>query len=249
MENICEMLTRLMNGEISYVTAAGLMEDKQVTGKISDSGILKRLISAADLSGDRERFWSAVIEYTDTGCIDDECFEYFYGHDIILCSLAHLDLPDRYLKKLSGEYEEAYMTLAKRFYSDDKYSLADFVKLMRGCRNEAVIEQVFFIQRGITAKGMALYETVQASPYLDDEIKKLSRRIYEAGLLMCTDNEKLIEEFFVRNDYVYNIALSRNVRTPDSILERLAEASGMKYSKQIRIFSRETLKAKKLLNC
>lgn len=247
MENTRDMLTMFMDGEISLSEAMEIMERRQVCGKISDSSFLKRLISAADRCSGREGFWYAAIEYVSTDCIDDECFEYFYNNDIILCTLAHLDLPDKYLKRLSGKYEEAYMTLAKRYYSDGKYSLAEFAELMSRCKNKAVIEQVFLIQRGVTAKGVLLNEIVQASPCLDDEIKSLSGRIHKAGQLMLSDSEEMIEEFFLKNDCIYNIAISRNIKAPDCILEKLTETRGMKYSKQIRIFSRETLKAKKFL--
>ncbi|MCM1579140.1 MAG: hypothetical protein NC078_10120, partial [Ruminococcus sp.] len=97
---------------------------------LSDSGLFHKLINKLDGEEYNANLWERLLFHIDPAAFDDRAFAYFYENSLCLCTLAHMPLADKYLKKLARTYDEAYITLAKRYYAEDKYSVSDFVILI-----------------------------------------------------------------------------------------------------------------------
>ncbi len=209
---------------------------------LSDTRLMHKLTERLDGEDNREELWEKLLLHIDTSAFDDRCFNYFYENGLCLCTLAHLPLEDKYLKKLAAVYEEAYIRLAKRYYAGYKYSVSDLAGLLKDCKFESVFENLFTFEKCITPKGIMLHKIIENSPLLSPGLKDISRRIHKAKMLMCTEDVHIIEEYFNKNDYIYMMAISRNPFAPKEILTALTQVSNVKYAAHIREQSRETLK-------
>lgn len=190
--------------------------------------------------------WENTIDHSlNAEIIDRYLFDYFYKNDICLERLAHMELSDKHLKKLSADYEEAFITLAVRYFVSDDYSVSELMKLLKDCRFKSVFEKLYFISDNLTEKTTAVNYAVSRNKYLTSEDKDCLHKLYYSKILLFSDDEKALISAFEENEPVYMLSLSRNINTPEYILNKLVNISRIKYASKIRNNSRETLKYKK----
>lgn len=249
VNNVYEIIVKLLNGEYDVPTAADMLDSAGNTGKISDLQLVKKLILRLDSDENREYIWEKLLlRYIDVSIFDDHCFNYFLEDNICLNTLAHLDLQDRYLKILMRDYEEAYIFLARRYYKYDSYSPYELAELLSKCRYESVFYDLLLNRKCIDIKGNIIHKVIEKSSYAGSELKDFSRRVCAAEMLFCTDDTEIIAEYYEKKDNIYMNTISQNISAPDSILRELAQVSGIKYAAHIREQSRETLRIKALLD-
>ncbi|MDE6591925.1 MAG: hypothetical protein K2K57_02535 [Oscillospiraceae bacterium] len=243
-DDICDRFIALINSQSGMdlsdlINGLGFENSEK---KLSDTRLIHKLTERLDSEDNKEELWEKLLLHIDMSAFDDRCFNYFYENDLCLCTLVHMVMEDKYLKKLAHVYDEAYIRLAKRYYGNYKYSVSDFAGLLKGCKFESVFENLFTFEKYISPKGIVLHKVIEENPLLSPELKDISRRIYKAKMLMCTDDMHMIEEYFNKNDYIYMAAISRNPFAPKDILNALTQVSNVKYASHIREQSRETLK-------
>lgn len=217
-----------------------------VYGTVNDCNALYELTTLIHKDEKREEVWDIILDYIDGNVIDDRIFNYLYDNSISLVSLSHCNLNDKYLIKLSNTYEEAFVTLARRYYFQTEHSVLDFTKLMNKCKFESVFMVIFHDETNVTLKGLILHEIIRNSNYCSEELKRISERILFSKQLFCTNDDNLIRYAVSLNDYILLVSISQNINTPTYILEELLNVSKIKYASKIRQNCLETLKIKKI---
>ncbi len=249
MDNIYEILKEISDNSYSASDAINMLGCKENNGKISDTDLIKKIIVSIDDKPDKEELWNHILlRYIDADSIDDHCFDYFWENNICLNTLSHMELKDKYLKKLLRYFDEAYIFLARRYYKYDKYSVYEFAELMSKCRYESVFYDLLMNEKNIIDKGNLLHNIILNSTYLSEELKSFSGRIYTAKVLFCTDDIEMIKKYYNKKDHIYLAAISQNVSAPENILCELTRMTGIKFAAHIRENSRETLRIKAMLS-
>ena len=222
-------------------------EQEKTMNKFGNSNIpnqneINELIERADNS---DEYWENIIDCSETEFIDEYLFEYLYKNNICLEKLAHLQLNDKHLKKLSADYEEAFITLAVRYFVSENYSILEFIQLLKECKYKSVFEILYFITDNLTEKLTVVNHIISENRHLSTEFKVYSNKLYRSKLLMFSDKEKILTDAFEENEPEYMLSLSKNINTPEYILNKLTSISGIKYASKIRNNSRKTLEYKK----
>lgn len=223
-------------------------ESNSICGEVNDSDILYGLVTSFVEYENKEDIWDIILDYVDEGIVDDRIFNYLYDNNISLNALSHLNLDDKFLLKLSDRFDEAFATLAKRYYNESKYSVLDFFILLTKCKFENIFMTLFCNEQGITPKGLIIHEVIRRNELYSKELKEISERIYFAKQLFCTDNIDIILSAASSNDYILLVSISQNIYTPVYVLNELSNMSKIKYASMIRQNSLATLKIKKHLS-
>ncbi len=222
-------------------------ESDLICGEVNDCNVLYCLASSIVEDEKKDDMWDIILDYVDERIVDDRIFNYLYDNNISLDSLSHLNLEDKFLLKLSDRYDEAFVTLAKRYYNESKYSVLDFLNLLKKCKFENTFMTLFSNEQGITPKGLIIHEVIRKSKLYSKELKDISERVFFAKQLFCTDNIELILSAASLKDYILLVSISQNINTPVCILNELSNISKIKFASIIRQNSLATLKIKKTL--
>lgn len=208
--------------------------------RITEENEISELISLLDKSAEYDR-WDYIIKNLDVEIIDKYLFDYLYKNNICLETLAHMKLNDKHLKKLSADYEEAFITLAIRYFVSDYYSVSELINLLKECKQESVFENLYSLSDGLTEKITAVNYVISESKYLSDDFKAYSDKLYYSKVLMFSNDKNMLIHAFEENEPEYMLSLSKNINTPEYLLNKLTGISKIKYASKIRNNSRETL--------
>ncbi|MDR2527433.1 MAG: hypothetical protein LBD04_00225 [Synergistaceae bacterium] len=209
-----------------------------------DEQLLLDIMSKLHERKERDRFWENLLDYLPPKSISQNVFDYLLKNKIGLTSLAHMNLDDNKLKKLTIYADEALYTLAQRYYGKKEYSVADFAGFLCKYNDDALVEQLGFIKPDNPEKEHILFYFYSKDEKHQSEINKL----IESKYLEITDDYSKIQTAWKSNEPIYNLALSKNIFTSVDILEALTNISGVKNASCIRRNSRETLSLKKYLD-
>ncbi len=221
-----------------------LLMDRFKNNKSLDRNEISELITVLNKSAEYDG-WDYTTDCVDTEIIDKYLFDYLYKNKICLEKLAHLKLNDKHLKKLSADYEEAFITLAVRYFVSDDYSVSGLIQLLKECKYKSVFEKLYFISDSFTEKTAMVNYAVSGNKYLTSEEKKSLHKLYRSKLILFSDDEKTLTVASKENEPEYLLSVSRNPNTPEYILNKLTSISGIKYASKIRNNSRKTLEYKK----
>ncbi|MDE6665883.1 MAG: hypothetical protein K2K14_06830 [Ruminococcus sp.] len=208
--------------------------------RITEENEISELISLLDKSAEYDS-WDYIIKNLDAEFIDEYLFDYLYKNNICLETLAHMKLNDKHLKKLSADYEEAFITLAIRYFVSDDYSVSELINLLKECKQESVFENLYSLSDGLTEKITAVNYVISESKYLSDDFKAYSDKLYYSKVLMFSNDKNMLIHAFEENEPEYMLSLSKNINTPEYLLNKLTGISKIKYASKIRNNSRETL--------
>lgn len=190
-----------------------------------------------------DEFWDIAFNFIDADMLTDSSIKYFIDHNIELVALSHMNLSDKWLIKLSNDFDEALLTISKRFYQDENYSTEQFMALLIQFIEKAdVFLSLLFLKNINYQKNKALIYYL--SIYCSDK-----ERIHEETLfyvLSYTDDINFIRQCYKTYKYKLLLAISQNYFTPNDILEELLHIKDIKMAKAIRLSSSETLKCKNL---
>lgn len=220
-----------------------LILDRLKNNTSSDKSEISKLIRMLEKDAEYND-WESTTEFLDTQIIDEYLFDYLYKNRICLEKLAHMKLSDRHLKKLSADYDEALITLAVRYFTSDDYSVAELINLLKDCKYDSVFEMLYFVSDSLTEKSTAVNYAVSKNKYLTSDEKEHLHKLYRSKMLLFSDDEEVLTNAFEENEPVYMLSLSKNINTPEDILNKLINISGIKYASQIRSNSRKILKYK-----
>lgn len=239
-----DLIQDLINENEDYGLSVILKDLLDTSKKLNDENIVEKIINHFDKVKNKEEIWDLLLDYIEPGAINDVSFNYFLTNEISIIKLSHMELSDDFLKKLSDNSEEAYLTLAKRFFFNECYSVNEFIKLLMKCQYESVFLNIFLSEKTISYKGLIIHEIINNNILLSDEFKILSQRIRYAKHLYCTNNEKELKNAYENGDYIYMMAISQNIYTPDYVLKALSRINNIKYASRIRQKSTQTLRLK-----
>jgi hypothetical protein len=191
----------------------------------------------------RDDFWNTILDYLSPKSLTQPVFDYLIKYEIGIVALAHMDLDDSKLKILSKYAEEALFTLAKPYYTNDNYSVDDFINLINNYNNDMLFEQLIFEKPSDSRKENALIYFYYNK---EQHIEKINK-IIMANKLKIENNLDEIEKAYKLEDFYFNLAISDNLFTPYCILEEMSEITGIKFASKIRMNSRKTIKIKAIL--
>lgn len=192
-----------------------------------------------------ETFWSNVVCFIDNESFLDEIFDYLMDKSLAQITLCHLPLKDEFLWRLIDVEEEAILTLGKRYYTDDKYSLDELRKFLLQFKTcDWLWRSLIDINIKDSQKKKLFRRMLFAETDFHDYKYLLVERAIESKL-QVTSSVVLIKRYYKTGNYRFFRGIAQNPNTPNDILEELLNIEKVKYAKQIRNFALENIKSNK----
>lgn len=238
LQNVCDNLDRI-DQIISCDADIIRLKDED----IRCARLIEKIQSLLCGNSHEYDFWDIAFDYIDANILTDSSIKYFIEHNIELVALSHMNLSDKWLIKLSNDFDEALLTISKRFYQDSNYSTQQFMALLIRFKEKADVFLTLLLLKNINHeknKALIYYLSVYCS---DKEQIREETLFY---VLSYTDDITFIRECYKTNKYKLLLAISKNYFTPNDILEELLHIKDIKMAKAIRLSSAETLKCKNL---
>lgn len=132
-----------------------------------------------------------------------------------------------------------------KYFVSENYSVPELIQLLKECKYESVFEILYFLTDNLKEKITVVNHIIAENRHLSSEFKVYSDKLYRSKLLMFSNDEKTLTDAFEENEPEYILCLSKNINTPEYILNKLTGISGIKYATKIRDNSRKTLEYKK----
>lgn len=190
-------------------------------------------------------FWEVIFDYIDENLLTDISIKYFIDNDIGLVRLAHLNLSDKWLRRISDKVDEALLTLSKRFYNSKNYSTQQFISLLcEFYKKSYVFSALLLFKSDNEEKNRALLYYL----HIYNEDKQNIHEEILSYILSYTDDTNLIRHYYKTNNYMLLLGICKNFFTPNDILEELSHIKNIRMSKNIRSLSLQTLKNKAIIN-
>ncbi len=216
------------------------LSDRLLPGKSNiDERLLDEIIFKLNSRKERDCFWESILDFLSPESFNS-VFEYLVDEDIAVCKMGHMDLEDDKLEILSGYVEEALFTLAKRIYKGKQYSVDEFCDLLKKHDTGVILDQLLLVIPNNDEKKKALY-------YFYSQKEEYGSKIIElinVEKLIVTENIDEIQKAFESKNYLFYLAISKNLFTPSDILEELSKIKGMKFASEIRTNSQNTKRIK-----
>lgn len=214
----------------------------------ADPKLIKKWIIALKNSGQEEQFWNAVIPIMTEDSFSEDSLDYFLSHKVGCISLAHKNLPDKWLKKLIVFDDAALYRLAVRYYTDESIPGSKFIEaaqkyIINSLNLFSYLNELY----PSTKQRMLLYLGRQSS---DNSVSAYAAGYLEALRLRYVDESEELQRAYQKagdNDEIL-LALAENIFTPRSILQDLGRAAKIKNASKIRIAANETIRLLKMIN-
>lgn len=235
------LISKLLLNKISITRILEEIEQTPPHDTIDDPMLLYSLIKFMDGRSERDEFWDCIIFFVSPKVIDDTVFAYFLKNNISLLKLAHMQLKNKQLEKLSETYDEASLTLANRLYCLEKYSISEFKSFIINCDNESTM--YYLLNLGVLDRERfkLIIETIKNKAFFSSHLKFYAQEIEMAIILEITDDVTLIRKMYKTNNYKYLLSISKNTKTPQDILMDLSGIAGIKFASKIRSNSLNTM--------
>jgi len=195
-----------------------------------------------------EYFWDNILLILDNSVVEDVLFDYLIKKKISLITLSHIVKDDDKLIGLGKYCEEALFTVFKHYYTMNIYTVYDFANLLNKYFFEGVAPQLFLSKTDNRIKQNYLYYFIDKYDNCSIELKQQVADLIKAGMLEISNDEDEIKKAYNSNNYIFNLAVSKNIFTPIEILEELMIIKNIKYSSKIRENSKFTIKLKTNFN-
>lgn len=197
-----------------------------------------------------EQFWDQSLQYLEYNPGLDELLNYLIDNRIALLTLGHLSLPDQFLWRLVDDVDEAILTLGKRYYQNQKYSIEDFIWFLNKYHNKPWLwdsllhgELLGYGCSPDAGKSTILVKLLFAKTDFDD-LKRYVIQTRIAKRLEKTSCQKLLLKYYRTNNPYYWRAIASNPAAPSFLLQELSIVEKVKYASQIRNLAKINLECK-----
>lgn len=210
-----------------------------------DEDLIKKWIGIYENREQEEQFWDLMIPIISEKSFTDNLLDYFLNRKISCISLAHKELPDKWLKKLIVFDDAALYQLVVRYYTDENICSYNFVDIARryiissidifSYLNELYrsSKQTLLLHLGRLSSDKQVYD------YANNYIKAMRFKY-------CTDINEISTEYENNKENVaLLLTLAENILTPMDILYDIEKITNIKYAAKIRKIARETIRIKK----
>jgi hypothetical protein len=209
-----------------------------------DPLLLEELVTLLQNSNLEMLFWENIISLVSVDSISSNLFDYLVENKIALVPLAHLNLDNNKLEKISKYEADALFTLAKRYYENESYSIDLFCEFLSKHISGEMYEQLTFLSKGeLNKKNLLHYFICQTN--VSVEIKEEIQKIIRAEELSITNDISKLRNAYEENDSLLLLSISSNFFTPIDILEKLSVIPKVKHASLIRKNSLRQLELKK----
>jgi hypothetical protein len=233
-ESLNYLISNLLLNKLSTTRMLEKIEQTLPHDTIDDPILLYDLIKFMDDRSERDEFWDCIIFFVSPKAIDDKCFAYFLKNNISLLKLAHMQLKNKQLERLSETYDEASLTLANRLYCLEKYSISEFKAFIINCDNESTMYYLLNLGELNKEKFKLIIETINNKAVFSSQLKLYAKEIEMTVILENTNDVALIRNMYKTNNARYLLSISKNTNTPQDILMILSKISGIKFASKIR---------------
>ena len=184
-----------------------------------------------------EAFWSNTVCFIDNDSFPDEIFNYLLENKLALVTLCHLPLKDDFLWRLIEVEDEPIITLGKRYYCDDKYSLSDLQFFLLCFETNVWLWCTLIDLETTDIKKERLFRKMlfKKTEFRDYQLRLLEKTIEKR--LIKSSSAKVITKHYRSNNYRYLRGIAQNPKTPIEILEEMLKLEKVKYAKLIRNYA------------
>ena len=104
LQNVCDNLDRI-DQIISCDADIIRLKDED----IRCARLIEKIQSLLCGNSHEYDFWDIAFDYIDANILTDSSIKYFIEHNIELVALSHMNLSDKWLIKLSNDFDEALL--------------------------------------------------------------------------------------------------------------------------------------------
>ena len=210
--------------------------------------VFYQLIIRLDSHPKREEIWNWLFSYLMLEKIPNEMMEYFIKNKIAIMQLCHMELQDKWLKKLAVYDDAPIYTLAKRIFLGNNYSDLDFVDFYQQYLDDKGDISIYLLDTFEDAKkrNLLLYLCLQNDKF--EYQTKLEWYSIAEQLKNMTNEEQITEMYKKYQDVaVILLSIAGNLFASDEILLELSTLKGLKGANEIRKRSIKVLRLKKCI--
>ena len=205
--------------------------------------LIDRLINQYTGTRLEEELWTALVPYLPETSFSDFAIEYLIRNKIAVVPLCHKELDDHWLKRLIPFDSAAKITLAKRYYTEERYTDSDFVEFFFSFLFEDLDIIKFILKYYFSRKRLLLLNLCSMKFSDDDQI----RSYMTAYQTEHETDAKRIQEIYEdhQEDEIILSAVSANYFTPIEILTELSKINDLPSSRSIRNAASRMLQLKR----
>ncbi len=243
-ENIINELQETDEDNMDFILNKMKYLEKTDKKEISPE-ILHRLIIRLDLNPKREELWNCLLSYLIPEKIPNEMIEYFIKNKVAIMQLCHMELQDKWLKKLAVYDDAPIYTLAKRIFLSDNYSDLDFVDFYQQYLDNKSDVSSYLLDsfEDATKRNLLIYLCFQNDEFENKE--KLEWYSIAEQLKNMTDEGQITEMYEKYQDVaVILCSIAGNLFTSKDILLKLSKVKGINGANEIRKSSNKSLRLK-----
>ena len=208
--------------------------------------LIDRLINKYTGTRLEQELWTAIVPRLPETSLSDFAIEYLIQNKIAVVPLCHKELDNHWLKRLIPFDSAAKITLAKRYYTEERYTDSDFVEFFFSLLFEDLDTIKFILKYCFSCKRLLLLDLCNMKFSDDDQIRSYM-------IAYQTEHEtdaKRIQDIYEdhQEDEIILSAVSANYFTPIEILTELSKITDMLSSRSIRKAASRMLQLKRNIN-
>lgn len=190
-------------------------------------------------------FWQKSLHYIHVESLNNSLLDYFISNNIAIHVLGHMQLSSNYLDTLANTVDEAVITLGKRYFIENEYSLKEFEDFVKKHNNNYWLWSTLLnLNDTNNIKNKILIRLLFLCTSFD-ELKNNYIEENKEKVLKKTKKIEIIENAYKKRNPIFLKAIAINPITPLYIINELVKIKEIKYANQIRSLALKNLNARK----
>lgn len=190
-------------------------------------------------------FWELAFRYLPAEHLPALLINNLIENGVAIEQLGHLNLNDEYLLRLADRVDEAAITMGKRYYMDDQYSVGELESYLSRFTG---LYWLWSSLINLKQRSLAKWKVLVKLLFTSTDFAELKEQVVDDNLsryLTRTKSIEAVERYYRVGKPLFLKAIASNEVTPLNILEQLKENRGAKYSKVIRLAALDNIKKRK----
>ena len=226
-----------------------LLENLSVTEEISiNSQIQDELRNRLKATIMEEEIWDTLLPILPPNELSEDLLKYLITNNIATVTLAHLQLPDKWLLKLAIYDDAPLYTLAKRYYLSKEYTSLDFLHFYKQHLQSKSDIVLYLLDAYPKAekRSLLIFTCTNDRHFEKQEAVQWHQEADRVQGLTASNELSSVYQKHPNNGIILK-QMAANYFTPDEILLELTAIKGIPYASEIRKISSNTLTVKRVV--
>ncbi len=229
------------------VTEITNIEKEKIENGYIDEIHLNKLIICWKDNINYNIYFEKLIDYIDIESFSSNVIDNMIGENVGIDKISHIPFRNEILSKLACVNEDASMLLFKRLYTNSIYSVKELLKYFRQNYTDNVYEYLCILNSSSLDKEIIIDYIANEYSSLQS-IRTMVCKRTKARMLQYEMDNNILNNYISENEYIYDLAIAKNIFASELILRKLMDLKGLKYCKEIKARAKETLERKLLIS-